>query len=175
MPMKHKKIAHLKNKLKSTVNSDRNKVEDIEQWRDQSLRLQAELENQSRRFEKQLAEKQRNALAEFVRRLLPVKDSLEYGLASVCNEEDFTKLRDGTESTLKMFADIMAEFGITEVNPLGEIFNPQFHEAISVQAIDELEPNTILVVHQKGYRLGEYLLRPARVVVSVRALSNYAR
>jgi len=175
MPMKHKKTAHLKNKLKSTVNPDRNKVEDIEQWRDQSLRLQAELENQSRRFEKQLAEKQRNALAEFVRRLLPVKDSLEYGLASVCNEEDFTKLRDGTESTLKMFADIMAEFGITEVNPLGEIFNPQFHEAISVQAIDELEPNTILVVHQKGYRLGEYLLRPARVVVSVRALSNYAR
>ena len=173
--MKHKKATHSKNKLKSIVQTDSNMKEELEQWRDQSLRLQAELENQSRRFEKQMAEKQRYTLAEFVRRLLPVKDSLEYGLASVCNEADFIKLRDGTESTLKMFADIMSEFGITEVNPLGEIFNPQFHEAISVQAIDELEQNTILVVHQKGYRLGEILLRPARVVVSVRTLSNYAR
>ena len=72
----------------------------------------------------------------------------------------------GTELTLKLFLDVMGKFGIEEINPVGEPFNPEFHQAMAMQPSDEAEPNTVLTVVQKGYTLNERLVRPAMVMVA---------
>lgn len=98
--------------------------------------------------------------------LLPVRDSLEHGLAAAAQEHDLQKLQEGAALTLKMLAEAMGQFGIEEIDPVGEPFDPQHHEAMAVQPAADVEPNTVLTVYQKGYLLQERLLRPARVVVS---------
>jgi len=79
---------------------------------------------------------------------------------------DVDKLVEGTELTLKLLADVMAKFGIEEINPEGEPFNPEFHQAMAMQPSNEVEPNTVLTVVQKGYTLNDRLVRPAMVMVS---------
>jgi molecular chaperone GrpE len=107
------------------------------------------------------------ALERLAQDLLPVKDSLEMGLAEAQAENaNVAALREGTELILREFDKIADRFGIKIVDPQEELFNPEFHQAISTQESDEVAPNTVLTVVRKGYVLNDRLLRPAMVVVS---------
>lgn len=151
--------------LMQQLNEARAKAD--ENW-DKALRLQAELDNSQRRAQRDVENAHKYALEKFALELLPVKDSLEMGLAAAegSDHEVADKLREGTELTLKMLAGAMNKFGITEVDPQGQPFNPEQHQAMTMQPSEEYSPNTVMAVMQKGYLLNERLLRPAMVVVS---------
>jgi molecular chaperone GrpE len=137
-----------------------------ESW-DQLLRARAEIENVKRRHENELEKAHKFALDGFVRELLQVRDSLELGYGAAINgKADVEKLREGTELTLKLLSDVMAKFGVEEVNPEGEPFNPEFHQAMTLQPRDDVPPGTVVSVVQKGYLLNGRLVRPAMVIVS---------
>jgi len=140
-----------------------------EHW-DQLLRANAELDNLRRRARQDVENAHKYALEKFAQELLPVKDSLEMGLAAASGEVDaaeaLKQLREGTELTLKMLSTAMEKAGIKEINPLGEAFNPEQHQAMSMQESEEHAPNTVIAVMQKGYQLNDRLIRPAMVVVS---------
>ena len=133
----------------------------------QVLRMQAELDNIRRRATADVEKAHKFGLEKFATELLPVIDSLEMGLAAVeGDEENITKLREGIELTLKMFSGVLEKFGMKEVNPQGEPFNAELHQAMTMQPSDEYEPNTVTAVMQKGYVLNDRLIRPAMVMVS---------
>ena len=139
----------------------------VDKHYDQILRLQAELDNTRRRAERDVESAHKFGLEKFAQELLPVKDSLEMGLAAATgDDETVAKLREGTELTLKMFTSVLEKFGVKEVNPVGEAFNPELHQAMTMQESAEQAPNTVLAVMQKGYVLNERLVRPAMVVVA---------
>ena len=134
---------------------------------DQLVRTKAEMENIRRRSERDLANAHKYALEKFAQELLPVIDSMEMGVAAAMDENaDVSKLREGTEMTLKMFEAAIEKFGIKGVHPKGEAFNPDHHQAMTMIDSAEHEPNMIIDVMQKGYLLNERLVRPAMVVVS---------
>jgi molecular chaperone GrpE len=125
------------------------------------------MDNLRKRAERDVASAHKFALERFATELLPVRDSLELGLAAFPAEgADLEKLREGIELTLQMLTSVMNKFEIREVNPQDEQFNPDFHQAMSLQERDDVEPNTVVTVVQKGYLLNERLLRPALVIVS---------
>lgn len=136
-----------------------------EHW-NQCLRLQADIENLRKRNERDLANAHKFALEKFATELLPVKDSLEMGLLAVEENADVAKLKEGSELTLKMLNSAMDKFNIKEINPLSESFNPEYHEAMSMQERNDVAPNTVVTVVQKGYLLNDRLIRPAMVIVS---------
>ena len=133
---------------------------------DQCLRLQADIENLRKRNERDLANAHKFALDKFADALLPVKDSLEMGLLAAVENADIDKLVEGSELTLKMFTSAMEKFNIKEVSPLNETFDPEYHNAISMQERDDVAANTVVTVVQKGYTLNDRLIRPAMVIVS---------
>ncbi len=143
----------------------RNKAD--EHW-NQLLRAKADLDNLRRRAERDVEHAHRYGLERLVQELLPVKDSLELGLsASQGAEGEAVKgLREGTELTRKMLQNALEKFGVKELNPQGERFNPELHQAMSVQERADVEPSTVLLVCQKGYLLHDRLIRPAMVIVS---------
>jgi molecular chaperone GrpE len=137
-----------------------------ENW-DKFLRTQAELENLRRRSEKDLQNANKYALERFAKELLSVVDSLELGLqAAVGETSDVAKLREGMELTLKQLSSVLEKFGIRAVDPMGEKFNPDLHQAMAMQPTADMEPNTVVKVFQKGYLLHDRLLRPAMVVIA---------
>jgi molecular chaperone GrpE len=137
-----------------------------ENW-DKFLRTQAELENLRRRSEKDLENANKYALERFAKELLSVVDSLELGLqAAVGETADVAKLREGMELTLKQLSSVLEKFGIRAVDPMGEKFNPDLHQAMAMQPTADMEPNTVVKVFQKGYLLHDRLLRPAMVVIA---------
>jgi len=139
----------------------------LDEQRDQVLRVQAELENVRRRAERDVQGAHKFALEKFVNELLPVKDSLELGeAASKAENANLEGVREGMALTLKMMADVMAKFGVAEVNPVGQPFDPELHQAMSMQDVPDAKPNTVVTVFQKGYQLNERLVRPAMVVVA---------
>jgi len=131
------------------------------------LRSRAELENQRRRSERELENAHKYGLERIVAELLPVKDSLELGLAAGEGDDaKLAKLREGMELTLKMFTSALEKFGVAEINPEGEAFDPEYHQAMTVQEADGRESNSVISVIQKGYRLNDRLVRPALVIVA---------
>ena len=143
-----------------------------EHW-DQVVRMQADMDNLRKRSERDLANAHKFALERFANELLPVKDSLEMGLAAFdVDGADPDKLREGVALTLQMLASALGKVAIEEVNPQDERFNPDFHQALSMQERDDVEPNTVVTVVQKGYTLNERLIRPAMVIVSKAPGSN---
>jgi len=131
------------------------------------LRSRAEIANLGKRHERELENAHKYALDRFVQELLPVRDSLELGLSAAQDDTaDVAKLREGTELTLKLFSDVMQKFNIEEVDPQGEPFNPELHQAMSTQPREDVPPNTVVNVVQKGYLLNGRLVRPAMVMVS---------
>lgn len=137
--------------------------------RDQALRAQAEMENSRRRAALDVEKARKFALEKFASDLLPVRDSLELGLQAIDSAEEheaMLKLREGSELTLKMLSDVMVKYEILEAGVIGESFNPEIHQAITMQESAEHEPNTVMMVMQKGYTLNSRLIRPAMVIVS---------
>lgn len=141
-------------------------AQSTENW-DKFLRTQAELENLKRRAEKDLQNAHKFAIEKFARELLSVADSLELGLGvEATDHPGVEKLREGMELTLKQLIGTLDKFQVTQINPEGEKFNPELHQAMAMQPTDEADPNTVIKVYQKGYLLSERLLRPAMVVVA---------
>ncbi|MDY6992440.1 MAG: nucleotide exchange factor GrpE, partial [Pseudomonadota bacterium] len=131
------------------------------------LRKQAEYENLQKRASRDVEQARKYALEKFATALLAVKDSMELGLEAAAKPETQKEvLQEGMDLTLKMFADTLDKFDIEEINPQGEKFDPQWHEAMALQPDPYAEEGTVLHVHQKGYQLNDRLLRPARVIVS---------
>jgi len=150
--------------LTSLLEDARGKVD--EHW-NQCMRLQADIENLHKRGERDLANAHKYGLERFAAELLPVKDSLEMGLAAFDTDNaEIEKLKEGVELTLQMLGNALERFEIKEVNPQDEPFNPDFHQAMSMQPRDDVEPNTVVTVVQKGYQLHDRLIRPAMVIVS---------
>jgi molecular chaperone GrpE len=139
-------------------------VKAAENW-DRYLRTAAELENVRKRAARDVENAHRFALERFGRELLAVRDSLEMGLAAGDNAS-VESLLEGSEATLKILGMTMQQFGIEELDPAGEPFDPEFHEAISMQPSDDVESGSVVTVVQKGYSLNGRLLRPAMVVVA---------
>jgi len=143
---------------------------------DELLRAKAELENTRRRLQRDVENAHKYAVEKFVQDLLPVIDSLEMGI-NAANEvdADILKVKEGNELTLKMFNDCANKFGVEAIDPTGEEFNPEFHQAMAMQESNEQEPNTVLAVMQKGYLLNGRLIRPAMVIVAKAAEKNEAQ
>jgi molecular chaperone GrpE len=125
------------------------------------------MENLRRRHAAELEKAHKYALDSFVRELLQVRDSLELGHdAALAEGADIAKLREGMELTLKLMGDVMDRFGVTPVDPVEQPFDPEFHQAMTMQPRSDLPPNTVVAVMQKGYTLNGRLVRPALVMVS---------
>lgn len=137
-----------------------------ENW-DKAVRAQAEMENLKRRTQKDLENAHKYGLEKFSKELLSVIDSLELGIqASTSDNPEVVSLREGSELTIKQFEAVFAKFNIEALDPTGEAFNPELHQAMTMQPNADVEPNTVLNVFQKGYILNGRLIRPAMVVVS---------
>ena len=137
-----------------------------EHW-NRVLRMQADLENERKRTQKQVANAHKFAIEGFVNELLPIKDSLEMGLVAAKGDDaDLTKIVEGSELTLKLLAQAFEKFHISEVDPMDEKFDPNVHQAMSMQEAEGKDANTVIGVMQKGYTLNDRLIRPALVTVS---------
>lgn len=136
--------------------------------KDQALRAAAESQNVRRRAEQEADKARKFALEKFIKELLPVVDSLEKALETM-QEEASEAHREGVSMTLKMQMDVLNKFGVEVIEPHGEPFDPQVHEAMTMVPNPDLEPNTVMDVMQKGYLLNGRLVRPAMVVVSQKA------
>jgi molecular chaperone GrpE len=134
---------------------------------DDFLRLRAELDNLRKRAARDVENAHKHGLERFMTELLPVKDSVALGLSAADGAEpDAKKLREGLELTLKLFDAASEKFGLRELNPEGQSFDPEYHQAMSMQDAAGVEPGTVIMVVQKGYLLNERLLRPAMVIVA---------
>jgi molecular chaperone GrpE len=135
-----------------------------ENW-DRYVRAAAELENVRKRAARDVENAHKFALERFATDLLSVCDSLEMAL-DIGDEASAESLKEGSEATLKLLGSVLQRFGIEEVDPVGEPFDPSLHEAMTMQPSADAEPGSVLTVFQKGYALNGRLLRPARVVVA---------
>ena len=130
-------------------------------------RAQAEILNQRRRAELEVDKARKFALERFTNELLPVVDSLERAIEAATSEDEAVQaLREGVQMTHKMFLDGVSKFNVEVVNPQGEAFNPEHHQAMSMVEVPDAEPNTVVAVMQKGYLLNGRLIRPAMVMVA---------
>lgn len=137
--------------------------------KDIQLRAQAEIQNIRRRAEQDVEKAHKFALEKFSKELLTVVDNLERGLDALdkaVTDETTQALVDGVEMTHKEFISTLGKFGVESVGVVGEVFNPELHQAISMQPAEGIEPNHISVVLQKGYTLQGRVLRPAMVMVA---------
>lgn len=132
---------------------------------DQYLRSVAEMENLRKRASRDVEAARQFAIERFAQDLISVKDTLELGIANA-PRADLASLVEGQNATLRLLAKAFEKAQITELNPLGQVFNPDFHEAMIMQPTTEAANNTVLTVVQRGYVLNGRLLRPARVVVA---------
>ncbi|KFL38018.1 nucleotide exchange factor GrpE [Arenimonas donghaensis] len=132
--------------------------------REEALRERAELENQRKRLARDVDQARRFANEKLLSQLLPVLDSLEAGLKAAGDATG--PLKDGLELTLRQLLKVGEDNGLAQINPEGEAFDPEWHQAISQLESPGAEPGSVLQVFQKGYALNERLLRPALVVVA---------
>ena len=134
--------------------------------RERALRARAEMENLQKRAARDVENAHKYALQGFVGELLPIMDSLQLGLAAAGDTEAVRDLREGMALTLKMFSAALEKFGVRVIDPLDEKFNPEQHEAVSMQEAEGRESGTVISVMQKGYELNGRLIRAATVMVA---------
>tara|TARA_R100000005_G_scaffold94816_1_gene73993 strand:+ start:19440 stop:20054 length:615 start_codon:yes stop_codon:yes gene_type:complete len=140
---------------------------DLNAARDAALRAQADAQNIKRRAEQDVEKARKFALESFCKELLPVVDNMERALAVTAGHDESVKpIIDGLELTLKSFVDALRKFHIEPIDPEGQPFDPQLHQAMSLVENADVEPNTVIAVMQKGYTLNARLVRPAMVMVS---------
>lgn len=135
-----------------------------ENW-ERSVRAMAELDNVRRRAEKDIANAHRYGIEKMIHSLLPVIDSLEQALQQV-NKEEQPAVYEGLDLTMKLLLSALEKQGVTQLDPLGVVFNPEEHEAMTMQQVPGALPNEIVTVFQKGYKLADRVIRPARVIVA---------
>jgi len=140
--------------------------DEINKHKDALLRLQAETENQRKRLVRELEKSRKFAVERLASDLLPVHDSLERCLHTTDEQVSEQTLREGSELTIKLLLKAMQDHGLESIDPLGEAFDPEWHEAISVQEHDGYGANTVAIVVQKGFKLNDRLVRPAMVIVT---------
>ena len=126
----------------------------------------AEFDNFRKRKERELAESWENAGAEFVKKILPVLDDLDRTLDSAKNDQNFDGLVQGLELIHKSFLKILEEENVEVIDAIGHEFNPEYHDALMQMEKDGAAPNTVIDQSQKGYKKGDKILRPSKVVVS---------
>ena len=156
------RVQELEEQLKNQIEEAANKEQDI------LLRSRAEIENLRRRTEQDIEKAHKFALEKFSKDILNTIDNLERALATPANKEDESvkALFDGVELTLKELVSTVGRFGVEAVGVVGEAFNPDLHQAISMQPAEGFETNQISVVLQKGYTLNGRVIRPAMVMVA---------
>lgn len=142
---------------------------EITKLKDTMLREQADLQNQRKRLQRDVENARKYALEKFVNALLPVVDNLERAIDAAGDAEEVKPFKDGIELTHKSFLDVLAKSNVEQLNPVGEPFDPQYHEAVTMVPNPAMEPNSVMDVMQKGYTLNGRLLRAAMVVVSKEA------
>ncbi|GIU09633.1 MULTISPECIES: nucleotide exchange factor GrpE [Shewanella] len=139
----------------------------VDSQKDSVIRAAAEVDNIRRRAAIDVEKARKFALEKFANELLPVLDNMERALQGTDAEAEATKaIYEGVELTAKSFVSAVEKFGLTQVDPQGEAFNPELHQAIGMQPSTDFPANTVMMVMQKGYTLNERLLRPAMVMVS---------
>lgn len=139
----------------------------VVEQKDSVLRAKAEMENARRRAEGEVEKARKFALERFAGELLPVADNLERALQLADPDNEAIKpMMEGVDITLKSFVSTIEKFGLKVIDPQGESFNPELHQAMSMQESADVAPNTVLAVMQKGYEINGRLLRPAMVMVS---------
>ncbi len=142
-------------------------LEQVASAKDQVLRVQAEMQNVRRRAERDVENAHKYALDKFTSDLLPVVDNLERALATIDSADEAQKaVSEGLELTLKSFMEVLSRHKIEAIDPAGQPFDADLHQAVSMVPNPDLEPNTVMDVFQKGYTLNGRLVRPAMVVVS---------
>lgn len=141
---------------------------DVENCREDLLRAHAENENLKKRFRREIDDAHKYAIQDFVIRMLPAKDSIEKGIEIGYMEEkmDAQSLYEGMNATIKLMQNAFKAVGLEEINPIGHPFDPEFHEAMVVKHLENVRPNKVIAVFEKGYLLNGRLIRPARVEVS---------
>ncbi|WP_064605718.1 nucleotide exchange factor GrpE [Photobacterium sp. J15] len=145
----------------------------VKEQQESVLRARADVENMRRRTEQEIDKARKYALEKFAGELLPVIDNMERAIEMADKNDDAIKsMIEGVELTLKTMTDTVAKFGLNQINPEGQPFNPEFHQAMSIQESAEHEPNTVMLVMQKGYELNGRVIRPAMVMVSKAASGN---
>ncbi|HAS8284619.1 TPA: nucleotide exchange factor GrpE [Vibrio vulnificus] len=139
----------------------------VKEQQDSVLRAKAEVENMRRRTEQEIDKARKYALNRFAEELLPVIDNLERAIQAADAESEAVKpLLEGVELTHKTFVDVVSKFGLKEINPEGQPFNPEWHQAMPIQESPDHESNTVMFVMQKGYELNGRVIRPAMVMVA---------
>ena len=136
-----------------------------ERW-DALLRVRAELDNERKRAAREIEKTHKFAIGRLIEALLPVMDSLELGLAAAHSSSDPQSLQHGMRLTLEKFGAVLADFGVETIDPQDQPFDPAYHEAMNTEPVEDLPPNSVSRVHQKGYLLNGRVVRPARVTVS---------
>jgi molecular chaperone GrpE len=152
--------------IESLQNQLEKEKKDSQKNKDLALRAQAEMDNIRKRTARDVENAHKYALERFVNELLPIIDSLELGMSAAESVEDIDDLREGMGLTIKMFDTAMNKFNVKAVDPQSEKFNPEQHEAVSMQEIDGTESGIVVKVMQKGYELNGRLVRPAMVIVA---------
>lgn len=137
----------------------------VEENRDKAIRAMAELENVRRRADQDVMKAHRYGLEKILSSLIPVVDSLEQAL-QLADKESQQSMAEGLQLTLKLFLDVLQKHDVEQINPQGDVFDPQEHEAMSMQDAPDALPNSVLMVFQKGYKLNDRIIRPARVIVA---------
>ena len=137
---------------------------EVAQLRDDSLRERAELDNQRRRLARDIETARKFANERLLGELLPVIDSLEAGLA--VQADTAQHLREGMELTLKQLQKVLGDNGMVAVDPVGQPFNPEQHQAMAMVEVEGHAPGNVVQVYQKGWLLNERLLRPALVTIA---------
>jgi molecular chaperone GrpE len=137
-----------------------------ENW-EKSVRAIAELDNVRRRMEREVTNAHKYGVEKLLSSLLPVMDSLEQAL-QLADKNNDSAMHEGLELTMKLFLDVLQKFEVEQIDPMGQAFDPQQHEAMSMQPAPDAAPNTVIMVFQKGYKLSDRVIRPARVVVSTK-------
>lgn len=141
--------------------------EEAEKHWESVLRVRAEIENLRKRSQRDIEHAHKYGLERFVEELLPIRDSMELGLTASREEGASTeKMGEGLELTLRMLIGAMEKFGIEEIDPANAPFDPDFHQAMSMQEVEGVESGTVTTVVQKGFALNGRLVRPALVMVA---------
>ena len=141
--------------------------ETIKDYWDQMMRLRAEIDNNRKRAERDVENAHKFALKNFVENLLPIIDSMEMGqTAAGADNATLESIREGSALTMNMFVHVLEKNGLEQIDPLGEKFDPEKHQAISMLEAEGAESNSVIEVMQKGFSLNERLVRPAMVVVA---------